>query len=141
VLIPDYEFDYILISGSLYVHVGADMRFSMNFYETASVGIGATVFGEAGVSLGGSVVIACAGVSASLLVDVGFDGQLYKNGDYLVQGDIALNLCGSAYCGWGVCDSDCDGVLCDKSEEGGCKGIGVRATLSNDDKKFEFYLK
>jgi hypothetical protein len=140
VLIPDFDFNFILVSGHFYIHVGADMRLGMNFYETTSLAIGQTVFGEIGIGVGGSIGIACAGVSASALVDLSFDGQFFKNGNYSVIANANLQICGSAYCGWGICDSDCDG-WCDKHEESGCIDIGVKGTISNDDKNLEFYLK
>jgi hypothetical protein len=141
VLVPTYEFNFLLVSASVHVNVGADIRLAMNFYETASLGMGVTAYGQVGAGVGATVGIACGGMSASAMVDCGFDGLLYRNGEYLVQGDIGLQLCGSAYCGWGVCDSDCDGMFCDESDETGCIDMGLRGTVSNSGMNLGFYFK
>ncbi len=130
-VIPEIGFNFLIVDAKLWCNFGADMFMSMNFDGGATYGMGVYIYGSAGLEVGVSVLIACAGVEASAIVYGGFFGQVKSNGDWFVSGDIGVKLCGSAYCGWGICDSECDGTLCDKHSVGGCVGIGFTGTFGS----------
>ncbi|MCO5273147.1 MAG: carboxypeptidase-like regulatory domain-containing protein [Cyclobacteriaceae bacterium] len=140
-VIPSVDFDFGLVSGHLHVNIGGDMRAKMEFSEEKTFGIGQSIFADASIGLGGSVVVACAGCSASVLAMLNFDGEISTGGSWFIDGEGLLQLKGSSYRGWGVCDSDCDGVLCDKSSSSASVTFGAHGHYGTDYKKFEFYLK
>lgn len=140
-LIPNVDFNFGLVSGHLYVKVGGDIRAKMEFGKDKIFGIGQSIFVDAGVGLGGSVVIACAGCSANIMGMQNYDGQISTNGDWFVDGEGLLTLKGTAYKGWGVCDSDCDGMFCDKSSGSASVTFGVNAHYGTDYKELKFYIK
>ena len=140
-LVPNVDFNFGLVSGHLYVKVGGDIRAKMESGKDKIFGIGQSIFVDAGVGLGGSVVIACAGCSATIMGMQNYDGQISTNGDWFVDGEGLLTLKGSAYKGWGVCDSDCDGLLCDKSSGSASVTFGVNAHYGTDYKELKFYIK
>ncbi len=139
--IPSLGFNFFIVSGELYVNIGGDQSIGMNFDGGISYSTGVNIFGEAGAGIGGSIGIACAGLKASAIVIAGYGGQISTNGDWFVEGDASISLCGSAYAGWGVCDSDCDGTFCDKHEVGGCITVGLKAHLGSDGKSITPYIK
>lgn len=140
-IIPNLDFDFLIVTGELYVNIGGDLSMGMNFDQGASYSMGVNVFGEAGAGIGGSIGIACAGLKAFATVIAGYGGQISTSGDWFVEGDASISLCGSAYAGWGVCDSDCDGTFCDKHEAGGCITLGLKAHLGSDGKSITPYIK
>jgi hypothetical protein len=140
-VIPSVDFDYGLVSGHLYVNIGGDMRNSMQFSDGLTFGVGQSIFADVGIGLGGSVVLACAGCSANILAMVNFDGQVSTGGNWFVDGEGLITLKGSTYAGWGVCDSDCDGILCDKSSGSASVTFGVDAHYGTDYKQLKFYIK
>jgi len=140
-IIPDIEFDFFIVSARLWIHLGADARFGLNFTGQPKLSLGLSAYIEAGASLGASVVIACAGVKASAIVQASLDGEIDLGGNWFIQGDVSFQLCGEAYCGWGACDSDCDGYLCDKESKGGCKAIGLLVHVGSDYNDFDPYIK
>jgi hypothetical protein len=140
VLIPDIDLDFLLVSGRLYIHVGADERYNYSFDNGGTVGYGVDYFGEAGVGVGASCIIACAGIDASALVDFAGDGQISLDGSWMAECNALISVCGSAYYGEGICDSDCDGV-CDKHTNGGCVGIGIKGHVGNDGISLKPYIQ
>jgi TANFOR domain-containing protein len=146
-IIPSGEFDFGLIHGVLKHQVGADMRLSMQFSNAAIFGIGQSAFAKIWVGLGGSVVIACAGVSAEVKTVISWDGQYATNGNWFVDGDGHLVLTGETYVGAGLCNSNCEsiaeiggfGTPCVKHSEDGKVKLGVHGHAGSDYKKLEFY--
>lgn len=69
------------------------------------------------------------------------EGQVSTNGDWAAEltGDITLK--GTAKVGWGVCDSDCEGKLCDEDSWSGSKMFGIKGHVGSDDKYINFYSK
>jgi hypothetical protein len=141
VFCPNFDFDFGLVSAHLTCQIGANARLGMNFgavntYYVAFRGIGHL---EAGV--GGSIGIACAGLSAGLNLEPNIEGLYQSNGSWFVKGDVPLTLYGECYAGWGLCDSDCEGTFCDKSSASANITLGLEAYVGSDDKYFKFYFK
>ncbi len=141
VFCPNFDFDFGLVSAYLICQVGANARFGMNFgaVNTYFVSIRGIANIEAGV--GGSIGIACGGLSAGILIDPYIEGMYQSNGEWYVMGDFPFTLYGSSYAGWGICDSDCCCSLCDKSSASASITLGMQAYVGSDDKYFKFYLK
>lgn len=141
-IVPSFDFDFGLVSARLYILAGADMRLGMNFAGPANTYYtGMTSWIEAGAGLGASCVIACAGISASARTELDFNGQYQSNGKWYVDGTGTVTLTGSAYCGWGVCDSDCDGMFCDKEEASASIQLGVRGYIASDGRSLTFFFQ
>ncbi len=138
---PNFDFDFGIVSAYMECTIGANCRFGMNFgpVDTYLIGIRALGHIEAGVGL--SVVIACSGVSAGVEVEAGFEGIFQSNGNWSVMGDFGITLFGSAYAGWGICDSKCEGDLCSKEQVSASIKLGVRGTMTQDGSDFEIYFK
>ncbi|HET7152197.1 MAG TPA: hypothetical protein VFJ29_00385, partial [Candidatus Kapabacteria bacterium] len=142
VIIPSVDIDLGIISGHLWVNAGADIRMGMNFSDNGnSYYMGLDGFIDAGFGVGGSVVIACGGISVEVLADVGFDGLYKSDGTWSIDGNASLTLTGSAYCGWGVCDSDCNGTFCDSHSASVSKTLGVHGHIGSDGESFNFYFE
>lgn len=142
VIVPSFDFDFLLVSAHLYATVGADMRLGMNFASPANTYYtGMTTWIEAGAGLGSSCVVLCAGLSASARAELDYNGQYQSNGNWYIDGTGSITLTGTAYCGWGVCDSDCDGWFCDKEEESGSVRLGVKGHVGNDGRGIEFFFQ
>lgn len=139
-IIPQFDIDLGVVSGKLSATIGADMRVSMNFSDGLTLGIGQSVFANVTAGVGGSIGIACGGLEASVTADVSVDGQISTSGNWFVDGSAMLILKGSAYWGWGVCDSDCDGTFCDSSSDSITKTLGIRVHMGSDAKKYELYI-
>jgi hypothetical protein len=141
-LVPNFDFNFGLVSAHFYVNIGGDVRNKIEFSNSnVTIGMGTSIFVDAGLGIGGSVVVACAGCSAKLLAMMNFDGQISTGGSWFVDGEAFLKLTGTTYKGWGVCDSDCDGVLCDKSTKSASVEIGATGHFGSDYKEIKFYLK
>ncbi|HZV12824.1 MAG TPA: hypothetical protein VFA55_06375, partial [Candidatus Kapabacteria bacterium] len=142
VIIPSIDLDLVIISAHLFINAGADVRMGMNFSNNGnSYYIGLDGFIDAGLGVGGSIIIACGGVSVEVLADVGFDGLYNSNGTWSIDGDASITLTGTAYAGWGLCDADCNGSLCDKSSASVSKTLGVHGHVGSDGESFSFYFK
>jgi hypothetical protein len=140
-IIPTISFDFLIVSAELYLNIGGDISMGMVYNQGNIFSMGVNVFAEVGASAGASVGIACAGLSASVLIDWGIGGSININtGAWYVEGDGFYKLCGSAYAGWGMCDSDCDGTFCDKHEVGGCVGVGLKAHFGYDGRYIQPYI-
>ncbi len=141
-IIPTIGADFLIVEALVYVNIGGDESMGMDFSNGVARSMGVNMFGEVGASVGASIGIACAGLKASVMIDWGYGGSLnIITGDWFVEGDGMYKLCGSAYAGWGVCDSDCDGYLCDKHSVGGCIAVGVKAHIGSDGKSVTPYIK
>jgi hypothetical protein len=75
------------------------------------------------------------------LLEAGFEGIFQSNGNWSVIGDFGITLYGTAYAGWGICDSKCEGSLCDKESVSASIKLGVRGTMTQDGSDFEIYFK
>ncbi len=125
-IIPDIDIDFFIVHGEVSVTVGGDLTMGMNFNQNStSYSMGVSIFGQAYAGIGVSILVGCAGLEASATVIIGFGGTISSDGSWSVNGDASIKLCGNAYCGWGLCDSECDGKFCDKHEIGGCIGVGI----------------
>lgn len=141
VFCPNFDFDFGLVSASLTCQVGANARFGMNFGPVNTYFVAIRAIGHLEAKVGASVVIACAGLKAGLLIEPGFEGMYQSNGTWYVQGDFPITLYGETYAGWGICDSDCEGSLCDKESLSASITLGIQGYVGSDDKYFTFYFK
>ncbi len=141
VFCPNFDFDFGLVSASLTCQVGANARFGMNFGPVNTYFVAMRAIGHLEAKVGASVVIACAGLKAGLLIEPGFEGMYQSNGTWYVQGDFPITLYGETYAGWGICDSDCEGSLCDKESLSASITLGILGYVGSDDKYFKFYFK
>jgi hypothetical protein len=64
-----------------------------------------------------------------------------SDGTWYVLGDFPITLYGTAYAGWGICDSKCDGSLCDKESVSASITLGMKGYVGSDDEYFKFYFK
>jgi len=134
-IFPGFDFNFGLISAALWLNVGADTRLAMNFGEVNTYHIGMDYLLDVGAKMGGSIGIACAGVSAQLIIDQGFDGEYRSDGSWYVSGESSLSLQGDTYAGVGCCDSDCDYLgfpcpsPCIAKHLTGSVAIGMRALI------------
>lgn len=96
---------------------------------------------DAGFSVSQWFVVECSKLSFSALLDIGSEGQVSTNGDWAAEltGDITLT--GQAKVGWGVCDSDCEGKLCDEESWSGSKMFDIKGHVGSDGKYINFYSK
>ncbi len=148
-IIPEFDFDFGLVSARLSHSLGSDIFMDMQFGDEAnSYGTGFAIYGNISLGLGGSVVLSCAGVSASVTADLLMRGYYYSSGEWFVEGDQSVTLTGTTYAGWGICDSNCEGIdspvggdTCDKETKSGSVNLGVKTHYGTDDKFFEIYLK
>lgn len=152
-IFPGFDFNFGLVSASLWLNVGADTRLAMNFGEVNTYHIGMDYLLDIGAKLGASIGIACAGVSAQVIVDQGFDGEYRSDGSWYVSGEATLYLKGDTYVGVGCCDSDCDYLgfpcpsPCFDKHLGGDVAIGMKTTMGynssshSPEKKVEFFFK
>lgn len=141
-VLPSIDFNFGVISGHFFVNIGGDIRLSTQFTSAANTyGIGQSIFAEAGIGVGASMGLVCAGCSAHALVVIGFDGQYQSTGEWFVDGDASLTLSGSAYIGGGLCDSDCEGTFCATTGGSASVMFGVHGHVGTDYKEFKFYLK
>ncbi|GMU96056.1 carboxypeptidase-like regulatory domain-containing protein [Ignavibacterium album] len=139
--LPDIDIDLVVVSARLWVNAGADMRLSMQFDKGLTIGAGMDNLFDAGFSVSQWFVVECSSLSFSALLDIGSEGQVSTNGDWAAEltGDITLT--GKAKVGWGVCDSDCEGKLCDEDSWSGSKMFGIKGHVGSDDKYIKFYSK
>lgn len=139
--IPNIDIDLVVVSAKLWVNAGADMRLSMQFEKGFTIGAGMDNLFDAGFSVSQWFVVECSKLSFSALLDIGSEGQVSKNGDWAAEltGDITLT--GKAKVGWGVCDSDCEGKLCDEESWSGSKMFGIKGHVGSDGKYIDFYSK
>lgn len=138
---PNFDFDFGIVSAYMICQIGANCRFGMNFGPVDTYFIAIRALGKLEAGVGMSVVIACAGVSAGVQLEAGFEGIFQSNGNWSVIGDFGITLYGSAYAGWGICDSKCEGSLCSKESVSASIGLGVRGTMTQDGSDFEIYFK
>lgn len=138
---PNFDFDFGIVSAYMICQMGANCRFGMNFGPVDTYFIAIRALGHLEAGVGMSVVIACAGVSAGVEVEAGFEGLFQSNGNWSVMGDFGITLFGTAYAGWGICDSKCEGTLCDKESVSASMKLGVRGTMTNNGSDFEIYFK
>lgn len=139
--IPNIDIDLVVVSAKLWVNAGADMRLSTQFDKGLTIGAGMDNLFDAGFSVSQWFVVECSKLSFSALLDIGSEGQVSKNGDWAAEltGDITLT--GEAKVGWGVCDSDCEGKLCDEDSWKGSKMFGIKGHIGSDGKYIDFYSK
>ncbi len=141
VFCPNFDFDFGLVSAYMICQVGANARFGMNFGAVDTYFIAIRGIGKLEAGVGMSVVIACAGVSAGILIEPNIEGMYQSDGTWYVLGDFPITLYGTTYAGWGICDSECDGALCDKSSASASITLGMKGYVGSDDKYFKFYFK
>ena len=138
--IPDIDIDLVVVSGHVSVSAGGDFSLGMNFADAGTtIYTGAAVFINASIGIGGSVGIACAGASFGVNVEVAQQGELKSNGDWYLEGTNTLTLTGSAYAGFGCCDSDCDGYYvcpCVSHKWSGGVSLQFVAHMGSDDNYF-----
>jgi hypothetical protein len=139
--IPNIDIDLVVVAAKLWVNAGADMRLSTQFDKGFTIGAGMDHFFEAGFSVSQWFVVECSKLSFSAVLDIGSEGQVSKNGDWAAEltGDITLT--GQAKVGWGICDSDCEGKLCDEESWSGSKIFGIKGHTGSDGKYINFYSK
>ncbi|MBM3437396.1 MAG: hypothetical protein FJY07_14415 [Bacteroidetes bacterium] len=137
--LPDIDIDLVVVSAKLWVNAGADMRMSMQFNNGTTIGAGMDNFFDAGFSVSEWFVVECAKLSFGAYLDIGSEGQVSSNGDWAAEltGDITLK--GKAKVGWGICDSDCEGKLCDEDSWSGSKMFGIKGHVGSDGKYIDFY--
>ncbi|MDT8322867.1 MAG: hypothetical protein RRA94_02060 [Bacteroidota bacterium] len=141
VFCPNFDFDFGLVSAHLTCQVGANARFGMNFGPVDTYFIALRAIGNLEAGVGASIGIACAGLTAGVLIEPNIEGMYQSNGVWYVQGDFPITLYGSTYAGWGICDSDCEGSLCDKESLSASITLGLLGYVGSDDKYFKFYFK
>ena len=139
--LPNIDIDLVVVSAKLWVNAGADMRLSTQFDNGVTIGAGMDNLFDAGFSVSQWFVVECSKLSFSALLDIGSEGQVSTNGDWAAEltGDITLK--GLAKVGWGVCDSDCEGKLCDEESWSGSKMFGIKGHVGSDGKYINFYSK
>lgn len=139
--LPNIDIDLVVVSAKLWVNAGADMRLSTQFDKGLTIGAGMDNFFDAGFSVSQWFVVECSSLSFSALLDIGSEGQVSTNGDWAAEltGDITLK--GKAKVGWGICDSDCEGKLCDEESWSGSKMFGIKGHVGSDGKYINFYSK
>jgi hypothetical protein len=141
VFCPNFDFDFGIVSAYLICQVGANARFGMNFGPVDTYFIAIRGIGKLEAGVGMSVIIACAGVSAGILIEPNVEGMYQSDGTWYVLGDFPITLYGTAYAGWGICDSKCEGALCDKESVSASITLGMQGYVGSDDKYFRFYFK
>ena len=141
VFCPNFDFDFGLVSAHLTCQVGANARFGMNFGPVDTYFIAIRAIGNLEAGVGASIGIACAGLTAGILIEPNIEGMYQSNGVWYVQGDFPITLYGSTYAGWGLCDSECEGDLCDKESLSASITLGLLGYVGSDDKYFKFYFK
>jgi hypothetical protein len=141
VFCPNFDFDFGIVSAYMICQVGANARFGMNFGPVDTYFISIRGIGKLEAGVGMSVVIACAGVSAGILIEPNVEGMYQSDGTWYVLGDFPITLYGTAYAGWGICDSKCDGSLCDKESVSASITLGMKGYVGSDDEYFKFYFK
>ncbi len=140
-VIPTFDFNFGIVTAKLWANIGGDVRLAMTFTGDGNTyAAGIDVFADVGAGIGGSIGIACAGVQAEVLADVALDGQFQSNGNWFVDGSATLTLSGTAYCGFGICDSNCGG-MCDKQSASASITVGVEGHYGTDYKKVQFVLE
>lgn len=141
VFCPNFEFDFGLVSAHLTCQVGANARFGMNFGPVDTYFIAIRAIGHLEAGIGASIGIACAGLTAGILIEPNIEGMYQSNGEWYVQGDFPITLYGETYAGWGFCDSECCCDLCDKESLSASITLGILGYVGSDDKYFKFYFK
>jgi hypothetical protein len=141
VFCPNFEFDIGLVSAHLTCQVGANARFGMNFGPVNTYFIAIRAIGNLEAGIGASIGIACAGLTAGILIEPGIEGMYQSNGVWYVQGDFPITLYGETYAGWGICDGECEGDLCNKESLSASITLGILGYVGSDDKYFKFYFK
>ncbi|MFZ1729031.1 MAG: carboxypeptidase-like regulatory domain-containing protein [Bacteroidota bacterium] len=138
---PNFDFDFGIVRAYMICQIGVNCRFGMNFGPVDTYFIAIRALGQLEAGVGLSVVIACSGVSAGVILEAGFEGIFQSNGNWSVMGDFGITLYGSAYAGWGICDANCEGSLCDKESVSASMKLGVRGTMTQDGSNFEIYFE
>ncbi|MBK7227836.1 MAG: carboxypeptidase regulatory-like domain-containing protein [Ignavibacteriales bacterium] len=140
--IPNIDIDLVVLSARLWVNAGADMRTSLQFSNNnLTVGAGMDNFIEAGFSVSQWLVVECSKLSFGAALNNSYEGQFSTDGTWSAEigGDITLT--GEAKVGWGICDSDCEGKLCDEESWSGHKVFGILGHIGSDGKYMNFYSK
>ena len=139
--LPDINIDLTVVEAKLWVKAGADMRLSMQFDKGTTIGAGMDNIFEAGFEVGEWFVVECAKLNFGATVVAGSEGIVSSNGSWSAElnGDIILS--GKAKVGVGVCDSDCEGKLCDEESWSGSKTFGIKGHIGSDGKYIKFYSK
>jgi len=140
VFCPNFDFDFGLVSAHLTCQIGANARLGMNFGPVNTYFVAFRGIGKLEAGIGASIIIACAGLTAGIEIEPNIEGMYQSDGTWYVMGDFPITLYGSTYAGWGICDSDCDG-LCDKHTASASILLGLQAYVGSDDKYFRFYFK
>ncbi len=141
-VIPSFDFNFGLVSAKLWANIGGDVRLSMLFSGNGNnYSAGINIFADVGAGVGASIGIACGGMSAEVLADVFLDGQFQSNGNWYVDGGADLTLTGSTYCGFGLCDANCGGSLCDKNTLSASLSLGITGHYGTDGQSIKFYFK
>lgn len=140
--IPDVNIDLVIIKGEFSVTAGASFSLGMNFTDNGNTYYtGMAVFVSAHAGVGGWVVVACANVSFGAKVEVSLEGEYKSDGSWYVEGGPTITMSGSVHVGWGICDSDCTGKLCDDHSWSGSKSLGASLHMGSDYNKFQFVSK
>ncbi len=139
--LPNIDIDLVVVSADVWVNVGADVRMGMTFSQGVGFTAGMDAFMEAGMSLGASCIVGCAGVSMSVLYDEGFDGFFKTDGSWWADASGAMMLSGSAYAGVGAyCTSSCSGICESKSWSGNVL-FGIEGHIGSDGKHIHIIYK
>ena len=135
--VPNIDINLVVVSGHASVSAGGDFSLGMNFSDAGSTFYtGSALFVNASIGIGGSIGIACAGASFGVNVELAQKGELSSNGDWFLEGTSTLTLTGSAYAGFGCCDSDCDGYWvcpCISDSWSGAVSLQLLAHMGSDD--------
>ncbi len=145
VLIPSFGFDLKIIAFVLQLSsCGGDLRVGMQFndnYDLTSFSIGLDVYVKAQILGGVSIAVGCAGISATGILDMGFDCTYANSGDWTIDGNAFIKIIGSAYVGGGLdCDAACGGDLCWKTDVNVDVTMGLHLHYGPDGKSYNFYF-
>jgi hypothetical protein len=135
--LPNFDIDLGLVQAALEVQVGGDVRMGIQFGDVNMYNMGMGVFVDARFAIGVSFIHACAGVELEASAGVDMDGNYWSNGDYTLKVTGFINLKGYVWAGGGlVCDSDCDGLACGKTEARGTLRLAAVGTVTDHDSSF-----
>jgi len=140
--LPDIDIDLGVLEARLWVNAGADFRTGMNFSGgTKTFSVGSDLFVDAGFSLAAWFIVDCDKIAMGLQTDLGFDGSIATNGDWFLDMLSQISLSGDVKAGYGICDSDCEGKLCDTHSWSGSKTFGVKGHIGSDGKYIDFFAQ
>lgn len=160
-IIPNFDFDFIIFSAEFNKGIGGDARMGMNFTNDAlTFSTGYSLFVWCKLSVGASVGLAGATLLVSADMEQSSDGlikigsgtvagpegiMLTNYGDWYVEGDAELSIGGEACACFGGCDSDCESLLGLAPCADICKSkyftVGLYVLMSMSVQKFEFYFE